>query len=202
MGGLDKFKSLKTAVIKGKMNVDDMDFSMSVYLIANRAVRVELEVMGSKIIQSYKDGKGWMMNPLEGSADPRDLTDEETMDLKDELFLTDDLMDYKDQGHKLGSMEAADIAGTPCWKIQLMKKSGKQAYYYVDKKNFLLVKSESDSKEGRSENYCTDYKTINGMKFAFSMKEMIDGELSQHILIESMEVDLPVDEKIFDKPVK
>jgi hypothetical protein len=34
------------------------------------------------------------------------------------------------------------------------------------------------------------------------MKEMIDGELSQHILIESMEVDLPVDEKIFDKPVK
>ena len=43
-----------------------MDLPLTVQIINGKAVRSDVEAMGKSIINSYKDGKGWKINPFTG----------------------------------------------------------------------------------------------------------------------------------------
>src|SRR5690349_6880144 len=73
MGGLEAFKKVQTAKYTGTLNVQGMDLPVTVYIINNRAVRSDVDVNGQLISTSFKDGKGWKINPLQGITTAVDL---------------------------------------------------------------------------------------------------------------------------------
>src|SRR5437762_13208075 len=74
MGGLDNYNKLKTVKLSGTVTVQGMDLPITIQVVNNKAMRTDVEVMGQAIVNSYKDGKGWKINPLAGAATATDVS--------------------------------------------------------------------------------------------------------------------------------
>src|SRR5437762_7439222 len=66
MGGLDNFNKIKTVKFTGTVTAQGMDLPITIQVINGKAMRTDVEVMGQSIINYYKDGKGWKINPFGG----------------------------------------------------------------------------------------------------------------------------------------
>src|SRR5215831_13203155 len=69
MGGLDNFNNIKTAKLSGTVSANGYDLPITVQVVNGHAMRTDVEVMGQSIVNAYKDGKGWKINPFQGAAD-------------------------------------------------------------------------------------------------------------------------------------
>lgn len=80
-------------------------------MINNRAVRSDIDVMGTAVTNSYKDGKGWKLNPFAGIETATDMEAAELNDIRGLASLASPLMDYKNQGHTVELIEQEDVDG-------------------------------------------------------------------------------------------
>ena len=206
LGGSDKFKAIKTAVIKGKITMAGMEFPFTMSIIAEKAVRMEMEAMGMKVIQVYNQGKGWTINPVEGKTTAQELSGDELESLKDLVSLADDLVDYKAKGYKVELLGSEKVEDVDTWKLKLIKTDSSSETYFLDKKSMLKIKTSTmekeDGNEIETESFYSDFREMNGIKFPFNVIEKVGGEIIQEVAFESIELNIKMDEKIFDKPVK
>ena len=66
LGSLEAFNKIKTAKFTGNFSIQGNDLPLTIHVINGKAVKSEIDAMGSQIITAYKDGKGWKINPLAG----------------------------------------------------------------------------------------------------------------------------------------
>ena len=205
MGGIDNFKKAKTLKMSGKVTAQGMDLPISLQIINGRAVRsdVEVEATGQKIVSAYKDGKGWKINPFAGAASATDATAEELTDMKVQSFLANQLMDYKGRGGKVELQGQEDVNGAKAYKIKFTADDNKVTTYYIDAASSMPVKivSKRDimGQEMEVETFLGDVKEVDGLKFNTSLVQKIAGQTFQEIHLDKVELNVPVDEKVFDK---
>jgi hypothetical protein len=204
MGGLDAINKVQSVKFVGLVSVQDMEVPVTVIVLNGKGMRNDVEVMGQSVTNVYYNGKGWKVNPFAGVAAPTDVTGSELNDLRLQSMLANNLMDYKNRGHKVELVGNEDIDGVKTYKINLTSKDdNKVTTYYVSTTDYIMVKSTA-SKEmmGQDVNvdtYYSDVKTFNGIKFMMTRTQKIDGEQFQEIKLNSVELNIPVDEKIFEK---
>ena len=63
MGGLEKYKAAKTVTMTGNIKQQGLTIPISIQIINGKAVRTDVNVQGTKIIEAYKNGKGWKDTP-------------------------------------------------------------------------------------------------------------------------------------------
>lgn len=203
MGGLDNFNKVKTAKVTGTVTTQGMDLPITIQIINGRAMRSDVEVMGQTITNAYKDGKGWKLNPLQGGSSATDASAAELIELKSQTSLANQLMDYKARGYKVESAGQEKVEGADAYKIKLTAEDKKETTYYIDAKTFLLIKSiskkEMMGQEFEVETFYSDIKEFGGLKFPMSSVQKADGQVVLEIHREKIELNVPVDEKIFDK---
>ena len=204
MGGLNAFKTIKTVKMTGTATIQGMDLPLTVQIINGKAIRNDVEVMGQFVINSYKDGKGWKINPFAGATTATDMTDAELLDFKNQSTIANQLMDYKTRGHKVELLGQEDTEGVKTYKIKLTNKDdGKVTTYYINAADNMLLKHattrEVQGQEMQIENYLTDTKEFNKVKFAMTRTQKMNGEVFQIIKMTAVELNVPIDEKIFDK---
>ncbi|HEY6503953.1 MAG TPA: hypothetical protein VIZ28_08275 [Chitinophagaceae bacterium] len=205
LGGLDAFNKIKTAKFSGNFSTQGNDFPMTIQVINKRAVRSEIDVMGSLVINVYKDGKGWKQNPLAGIATPTEATATEANELKVQSMLAPVLMDYKARGHQVELLGQEEVEGIKTYKVKLTgKDDAKVTTYYISTADYSLIKSASERElQGQTvtvESWYSDLKEINGIKVFMSRVQKIDGEEFQSVKLDKIEFDVTIDEKIFDMP--
>lgn len=205
LGGLEGFTKIKTAKFTGTVAAQGNEISLTVQLINGKAVRVDVEVMGSQIVSAYKDGKGWKQNPLTGSSTPTDATEAEVAELKMQSMLASPLMDYKARGHQVELLGQEDVEGKKAFKINLTSKDdGKVTAYYINATDYSLIKSTADREMmGQTFPVTTWYgepKEFNGVKFYMLRTLKVEDQEFQVVRMENIELNATVDEKIFDKP--
>lgn len=203
-GGLENFNKIKTALITGTVSAQGVDLPVSIHVINNKAMRMDLDLMGMKITNCYYDGKGWKVNPFTGDEEPVDVTDSELAELKSQSMLASPLMDYKSRGHKVELLGQEMVDGVNTHKIKLTSKDdGKVTMYFISTADGLLIKSIStrgiQGEMYELETYHSHYKKVNGLQFAMNRKQYIEGDLIQELNVESIELDVEIDEKIFEK---
>lgn len=203
MGGLDNFKKIKTAKLTGTAIAQGNDFPLTVQIINGKAMRTDVQVMGQAIVNCYKDDKGWKINPYDGAATATDVTGEELNEFKDESFLANELMDYKARGYTPELQGQEGVDGVKAYKIKLTKEGGKTDTYYIDPTTYLVIKFVgSRSVMGQDmelETYFTDVKDVGNLKFSMSRKVNAGGQTIQEVHFDKVELDVAVDDKIFDK---
>ena len=119
-------------------------------------------------------------------------------------MLASQLMDYKSRGHQVELQGQEDVEGIKCYKIKLTNKDdGKVTTYFISTTDKMLIKSVSAREmQGQTfdvETFFSDVKDFNGLKFAMTRTQKIEGETFQEIKYSSIEFNVPIDEKIFDK---
>jgi len=204
MGGLNAINAIKTAKMTGTFTIQGSDLPITTQIINGKAVRSDVELMGQTITSCYKDGKGWKINPFAGIATATDVTGVELMDFKNQSMLANQLMDYKARGHKVELLGQEDVDGVKTNKIKLTnKEDGKVTTYYINTADNMLIKyattREMQGQEVQIENYFSDIKDLNGLRFSMTRTQKVNGEVTQIIKMTSVEWNVPIDEKIFDK---
>jgi len=203
MGGLDNYNKIKTVKLSGTVTVQDMDLPITVQIINGKAMRSDVSVMGQSVTNSYKDGKGWKINPFAGAATATDVTGTELNEFKSQTNLASQLMDYKKRGYTIELLGQEVTEGANAYKIKLTSGDKKETTYFIDSKTFLPIKTvtkrEMMGQEVEVETYNTDFKEFGGAKFAMTRTQKTQGEVVQEIKLDKVEVDVTIDEKIFDK---
>jgi hypothetical protein len=116
------------------------------------------------------------------------------------------LVDYKEKGHTVELIGKEDMEGTPVYKLKLTLKNGDVRNIYIDAENYLELKLTSKRKTPGGEvdvdQFLGNYKSVNGMMFAFSIDNKVNGQSVNTITIDKIELDSPIDEALFKMPAK
>jgi hypothetical protein len=204
MGELAAFNAIKTMKTTGTITTQGVDLALTSQIINGKAVRSDVQAMGQSVINSYKDGKGWKINPFAGVTTITDMTPEELIDFKSQSMIANQLMDYKARGHKVELQGQEDVEGVKTYKIKLTNKDdNKVTTYFISVTNNTIVKSVSTRQlQGQDieiETFYSDIKDFNGLKFPMVRTQKMQGQVFQEIKIATIEFNVPIDEKIFDK---
>lgn len=204
VGGVDNFKKIKTAKFSGTASAQGNEFPLTVQIINGRAMRTDVEVMGQTVTNAYKDGKGWKINPYAGAPTATDATPAELNEFRIQGSLMSQLMDYKDRGYKAELLGQDTVQGAKAYKIKLTTDDNKTTTYFIDANTYLLVKTIGMrtlmGQEMEVETFYSDVKDIGNVKFAMTRSVHSGGQVLQEVRFDKIELDVPIDEKIFDKP--
>lgn len=204
MGGLSAFNKITSAKMSGIATLQGMDLPFTTSVINGRAMKTEVEVMGQQVVNCYKDGKGWKINPFAGAETATDVTGTELNDFKSQAFLLNPLMDYKNRGNQIELLGQEDVEGVKTFKIKMTaKEDAKVTTYFINTTDFMLNKSISAREmQGQTvdvETLYRDFKEFGGVKFSMSRSQKANGQELQAITLNNVELNVAIDEKIFDK---
>ena len=207
MGGKDKLAAVKSIKLKGNMDIGpDMKAPFTIFMKDGSKVRFEMELQGMKMVQALEGDSGWYINPFGGKTDPERMSPEAVKDSKEQADFTGPLFNYKEKGNAIEFLGKEDMEGTDTYKLKVTKKSGDVTYFYLDATSYLELKQTSKhkfkDKEMESVHLSSNYKSVDGIMFPFSMEERASNEDSQGQImnIETIEVNPSIDGSIFKMP--
>lgn len=201
VGGKEALLKHKSSTMKGKIEIagQGVGGDITAYGAAPNKVLIRFQLGGLGEIQQGYDGKvGWSINPLTG---PKLLEGKELEDLRDGA-------DYYNEAAGVEAFKSAQTVertkfeGKECYKVKLVRKSGRELTRYYDVKTGLLAGSVStqESQMGAIEvtTAVSDYKEFGGILAATkSVQSIAAGKFT--ITVTSIEYD-SVDDKVFALP--
>jgi outer membrane lipoprotein-sorting protein len=135
--------------------------------------------------------------PFQGQTKPEAMTADDVKDSQDELDVQGELVDYKAKGNKIEFLGKDDMEGTPCLKLKLTFKTGKEQTMYFDASNYYLLKTvakvKANGKEMESVQTFSNYQKLPEGIFMPMVMSADGGEIT----FKSVEINKPVDDKIF-----
>ncbi len=202
MGGLEAFNKVTTVKMTGTVTAQGMVLPLTTQMINNKAVRTDVEVMGQQIVNVYINGTGWKINPYAGAESATELAGQELIDAKPQASLVNHLMDYKNRGHQVELAGEEKVEGINCYKIVLTNKDdNKTTAYFINTGDYMLLKSirnrEIQGQEVEVESYYSNVKEHNGLKFAMTTIQKMQGQTFQELNLEKIEFNVTIDETIF-----
>lgn len=205
MGGLGAFNKVTTAKITGILTSQGQNLPLTTQIINGKAMRTDVTVGEQSVNNVYNNGKGWKINPFANATAATEVTGPELVTFKTQASLANNLMDYKSRGHQVELLGQEDVEGVKTNKIKLTSKDdGKVTTYFISTTTNLLVKSVSKREVAGNEydahTFYSDIKEINGLKFSMHFVQKIANQVLQDVKYEKIELNVPVDEKIFIMP--
>jgi hypothetical protein len=205
MGGLEAFNKVTTAKITGTITTQGRALPLITQIVNGKAMRTDVTVGEQSVNNVYNNGKGWKINPFANAPTATEVTGSELVTFKAQASLANNLMDYKNRGHQVELLGQEDVEGVKTNKIKLTsKEDGKITTYFISIADNLLIKSVSKREIAGNEydahTFYSDIKEINGLKFSMHFTQKVEGQVFQDVKYEKIELNVPVDEKIFAMP--
>jgi hypothetical protein len=197
-GGKEKLMSLKSVKMTGSLNIQGYEVGVTVTTVNGVGTRNDIAVPGmGEGFQVVNTKKGWDFMPFRGQNSPEEISQEQLKYAQGLLDLQGLLVNYKEKGNQLELVGKENVAGSACFKIKVTSKNGKVYTLFIDAKTYyrvkLVGKGSSPSGEVDIEVSYSDYKkTEDG--YVFPYVQTIE---AGSIVFKSIEVNKPVDEKIF-----
>jgi outer membrane lipoprotein-sorting protein len=205
-GGLDKIRAVKSQRVSGKISFGDVSGPFVVELKRPLKMHMQLTVQNLTMVRVY-DGKsaGWANNPFAGKMNPDAMSAEELQNITEESDFDGPLVDYKQKGNQLELVGKDKVKDKDAWRLKLTTKTGDIRHYLFDAESFQLVKWEGKRKyEGKEfpvESYFSDYRDVDGLKYAFEIDSgASSSDITQKISIEKIELNPEINDAEFTKP--
>ena len=172
--------------------------------VEGKLFRTDMEIGGQLGYQIITENKGWNYSPFSSYA-AEEIPQENLKTFKNELDIFGPLVNYRAKGYKAKLLGKDVLFDRECYKIRLTSAFGKESFYFVDCKTFLLLqtkeKIEQDRKIYRNspENVTnfSNYKSFDGILFPqFVETESVEGRVDS-ILFYDIETNITVDERSY-----
>jgi len=206
-GGIEKIKAVRSERISGRVSFSQgVEGTFVVELKRPLRMHVEISIEGQKIIRVY-DGKssGWMINPFAENKEAQPLSAEDLRSISDEADFDGPLVDYKAKGNQVELVGKEKLDDKPVYRLKLTNKNGEVRFYFIDAATFLLMKWEgirkTEDQELPWESFSSDFREVQGLKYAFRIDQGSPGDFKQTLTTEKIEIDPPIDDSRFAKPV-
>jgi outer membrane lipoprotein-sorting protein len=206
-GGVDKIKAIKSERVTGKVGfAPGLDGPFIVELKRPRKMHMEISVEGQKIVRVY-DGKasGWVVNPFAENKGVQPMPEDDLKSIADEADFDGPFIDYKSKGNQIEFVGKEKFDDKPVYRLKLTTKSGEVRFYIFDASTYLLAKWEgtrkADDKDIPWETLFSDYRDVNGIKYAFRIDAGSPGtNIKQTLTTEKIEIDPEIDDSHFARP--
>lgn len=213
MGGLDKVHALQrmyaeAVTVMGNGN----EVQTHIYRVQGKLYRREVNFGMGSFISIVTDSKGWMSNPR-GEAAFQEMPQAMWESQLFELDCQGPLVDYAAKGNRVELMGMERINNKNCYKLKLTLKSGRELNYYIDDKDFYIQRLQYKTTAGlrgrraqdnadpaeveMSIDYSDYRKTDDGYVFPYTVTMPGMGGRSTSMQFEKIEVNQPVDEKLY-----
>jgi hypothetical protein len=195
-GGGAKLAALKTMHTVGSQRIGGgQDAKVESWAIASEAFRGEFSMQGMTAVQAWDGHEAWSISPFRGRRDPQKISADDAKGLIERADIAGPLVDYKAKGSKVEYLGTEDIDGTDAHKLRVTLKNGDTQVLFLDPDAFLEIRVVSHRMvRGQEEVATTDlgeYEKVDGIFFPFE---------SGRTHLESVELNTPVDPKIFAFP--
>jgi len=210
--GQEKLVEVKSMKMGGKQMFQGMEFPFSISFKRPTKMRMEVDIQGSKMIQAYNGKTGYMINPMTGSTEPQDVSEEQLKQFKEMSDFDGKLYNYKEKGSTLELVGKEEMEGTEVYNLKLVEKPEKEGeegditYYYIDSESYVILKQSTkrimQGNEVEVENYFSNYKQVDGIAFWHSMEVKTNGNPVSQLTIEEASLNDEIADELFEKPVK
>ena len=198
LGGKEKLLAIKSVKMVGNLNVQGMDVGVTTTAINGVGSRNDISVPGmGEGFQVVNATKGWDFMPFMGQANPEEISADQAKASQGLLDLQGVLVNYKEKGSQVELLGKEKVDTAECYKLKVTNKQGVVSTLYIDATTYYRVKNITKMKTANGDadvetGYGDFKKTADGYVFPFS-QTMERGT----IVFSSIDVNKPVDEKIF-----
>ena len=202
--GQDKLVAAKTYYMKAKLSQMGQELPMEMKMKRPNKFRVEMEMMGQKMVQAYDGEKGWMIAPWL-SPDPQALEGDHLKQAMEQTDFEGELYNYKQKGSTVDFVGKVNTDGKEAYKIKLTSEDGSVKNYFIDAGTNLILnvkaKISANGQEIEVDQIFTDYKDFDGIKMPTSLVSKTPmGNVS--ITVVEFKINEKFDDSIFAQPVK
>lgn len=202
--GQEKIAEVKTFYVKAKMSMMGMEMPMTIQMKKPDKFKIEMDVMGQKILQGFDGESGWMKNPMVGAG----VTDLKGADLKQAMNQADlegELYNYAKKGHSAELIGKVNLDGNEAYRVKLTNADESVKDYYIDGNTYLITKVKAKVETmGQTidiETKILDYKDIDGVKIGSKM-EVSSPMGTQTMVMEEIKLNENMDDSIFARPTE
>jgi len=198
LGGKEKLLAIKSVKMVGNLNVQGMDVGVTTTALNGVGSRNDISVPGmGEGFQVVNATKGWDFMPFMGQANPEEISADQAKASQGLLDLQGVLVNYKEKGSQVELLGKEKVDTAECYKLKVTNKQGVVSTLYIDATTYYRVKNITKMKTANGDadvetGYGDFKKTADGYVFPFS-QTMERGT----IVFSSIDVNKPVDEKIF-----
>ncbi len=215
LGGADKLKSLQSVYSETVAVMQNgFEINTKVYKVQGKLFRTEVDFGRGSMTMIVTDKEGWFTNPRNDGAFEA-LPAEAVAGQQKEMDLLP-LFDYAAKGSQAELVGKETINGVEAYNIKLTSKSGKSVNYFIDNKNWYVIRTIEKGTMGagmfgggggggnrRPEeveikvDYSDFKKTPDGYVFPRAISRPGMGGAVVTTNVEKIEVNKPVDPKLF-----
>jgi len=215
MGGLEKLKSIKSVYLESvAVSPNGTEITTKTYKVQDKLYRQDIDFGMGSFSMIVTDKEGWFSNPRNGGAfEP--LTAEALSSQQHELDCAGPLVDYAAKGHKAELIGQETIDGKECYNVKLTLKSGRAINYYIDNKNWYIIRTSAKggggmmgggggggNRQGGGDvelktNFSDFKKTADGFVFPMTITRAGMGGQTMNTNVEKVEINKPVDPKLY-----
>jgi hypothetical protein len=202
-GGKDKINSVKTIYLEGTRQMMGNEVEVKVTKVDGKLNRVDFEFGGNSGYTIVTPDKGWTYIPMR-SDKPEEMPAAQLKTAQSQLDIAGSLVDYASKGYTAALKGKETINGKEAYHIDLTSSGGKIFSYYIDTQSNLLIQirqmSEGGPNGGEAKEVITDlsdYKDVGGVMFPQTITTEGTGPGSGAMTFDKIEVNIPVDEKLY-----
>jgi outer membrane lipoprotein-sorting protein len=203
--GIDKLQNVKTIIMSGSITTHVV-MPTKTYRVRPNKFRMERDINDITGLTVYDGQNAWSTAPWSRTNPKPQITGTALNDLIARSDFDGVIYNWKDKGHKAELIGVEKAGELDVFRIKLVRKDGAIEYFIIDCKSFLLLKKLSyqmaKDKEVEIENDFSDYRSVDGIMFAFVNDNLMGGQLASSIQYDTIELNQPVDENLFVMPIK
>lgn len=174
IGGADNWKKMTSVIMEATMKAQGAEIKLTRTQVHNKAMRMDIAVMGMSGYQILTAKEGWSFMPFQGQTKAEPMTADDVKTSQDQLSLLDEFITYKELGKKLEYLGKDDLEGTECFKLKLTDKDGQETTFWIDPATYYTLKQtqkvKANGKEVESVTSYSNYKKIEeGIVYPFTV---------------------------------
>lgn len=207
-GGADRIRGTKSIRLSGHIEFGGGATGVDTIEMARPGrIRTVVHLAQGTLEQVYDGTTVWGMDPFSGDSTAKVLDAGTAKNVIAGGDMDGPLLDYRARGIKVTLADAAlDTAqGRPAWALTVVRPDSTVDTYFIDTTSYQLTRWQghrvADGVPVIYETYFTDYRQAGGMWFPGRLESHTLGRPGrQVIVVDTVAVDLPVDDRRFAMP--
>ena len=202
---MEKMQKIETIITTGKnmYSMAGIESGFTMYQARPNKLRIEAEVQGSKLIQTYNGQKGWMYAPAMGISQAKELSEQELETILNQAEFENPLWNYAEKGNIIELLGASEDGSAD--HLKLTNEKGDILNFYISKESHLISSIKSMQLMGGSDQEIEismkDYKNVKGIPVSHFISTKLGGQVVYTITFEKVEYNQDIDPELFEKPV-
>ncbi len=203
-GGKATLEKIKDSTLTGTIEIVQMGMSgsLTVYQKEPNKTRMDMEIMGMAITNAFDGETAWMINPQTGGVE--DMPEDQAKEMKRQALGNDAVLHPEKYGITYTYKGKETIEGKQYYVLEQVFEDGFTMTLYIDTATDLLYKSASKGTsimgmEVDQEVFVSDYKEVDGLMMAHTMRIIQDGEEAITMAFTDVKFNSGLEDSLFKK---